>query len=86
MAFQEYSLTEAKVNELFASEVKSPSDRGKILGMTGGRRIGPSPAENANKDEWERLGNSMNFEPWSVIPSKGKSDRFFMAVPRRIDG
>jgi hypothetical protein len=41
-----------------------------------------SPQENAN-DAWRALGEQMGFEPMTVQPVAGKSQRFFTAVPKK---
>ena len=40
----------------------------------------PSPQDNANR-AWEALGKELGFDPMTVMPVPGKSQRIFRAVP-----
>ena len=52
--------------------------------MVIGGRAPASPQENANR-AWARLGEKMGFDPMSVQPVSGQSNRFFTAVPNETE-
>ena len=44
----------------------------------------PSTQDNANR-AWKRLGVELGFKPMTVLPVRGKGDRFFTAEEARGD-
>jgi hypothetical protein len=70
---REYELTDEEHAALLAAAKPTPA-----MWLSGGRPMFDSPQENANR-AWADLGRKRGFDPWSVAPAAGKSDRFFTA-------
>lgn len=68
-----YEMTEADLKKLIEASKPTPC-------MMIGSYVTPTPQENANM-AWAKLGKKMGFDPMTVQPIPGKSERFFSAVP-----
>jgi hypothetical protein len=70
-----YEMTEDDLKELLDACKPTP-----VMFLSGGRPIGGTPQENANR-AWKNLGEKMGFDYMTVRSINGKGDRFFSAVP-----
>ena len=68
-----YEMTEADLKKLIEASKPTPC-------IMIGSYVSPTPQENANM-AWAKLGKKMGFDPMTVQPIPGKSERFFSAVP-----
>lgn len=73
MEAHEFKMTEAQLEKLL--DACKPT-----VCIMVGSYTPPSPQENANR-AWAILGEEMGFQPMTVRPIAGKSDRHFTAVP-----
>lgn len=70
---QEYEMTEGDLATLLEASKPTPA-----MYLSGGMPMTSSPQENANR-AWSELGKRMGFDPMTVRPVPGKSQRFFTA-------
>jgi hypothetical protein len=71
---REYEMTEAQLAKLLESMRPQP-----YLIANG---IGPISVQESANLAWQSLGRDMGFDGMTVVPVRGKGDRFFSAIPK----
>ncbi len=75
MAKKRFDMSPAQLDEVLDACKPTP-----VMYLSGGIPMFNTPQENANH-AWEKLGESLGFDPYSVEPIVGAPQGAFMAEP-----